>query len=301
MNPINLSYSSLELLHKCPRKFELDKMLFAGGENISASPDLVAGHAFGSGLQEWYKTKSVDAAVWAAYQQWFPHLAVDFDHAKKTFWRVVKHLEKWPATHEEKMGDWDLFWFEDADGNPFPACELGFKVILSDSYTYRGFIDLVLYNAKTDEFAVGEIKTDGMNPTSVVKYANSFQGSSYNAVLQKIIGRPIRDVKYMIAEFPGGGQQVFDLVKSPSQKLNWLTSLGFDTQMLESFRLHKHFPMRGASCMDFFRPCKYFGLCELSSASIGKMALDGEYLPQPIEADKYHFTFTLEELLESHS
>lgn len=296
-NPLNTSYSSHELLHKCPRKFEIEKLLLAGDkeENI----DFVTGKAVGNGIQAILQGHNIETAIWAAYKEWLS-IGLEIENKKKSFWRVVKHLEKFQQqTLPEKFyaQGWELVYFTSEDGTKIPACELSFRLILSPDYIYRGYIDAVLYNSSQDLFAVLEAKTSGISP-NVAMFQNSFQGSSYSLVLDKITGRESYDVMFPIFEFPNLEQTVFSFTKNKNTKLRWLTSVALDFKLIDMYKEAGSFPMRGGSCYDFFRPCKYLGLCELKNSSFNNEAVvPGMYPEQLVDDKEYHFTFTLAELL----
>ena len=299
-NPLNTSYSGHELFHDCARKFEIEKLLLAGDKEDNI--DFITGHAIGEGAQLLLQDHNIETSIWAAYKHWLK-IGLDFEHKKKSFWRVVKHLEKfqaqtWPNLQAE---GWELVYFTSSDSTRVPACELSFRIIFPNGYIYRGYIDAVIYNVRTDTFAILEIKTTSIN-ANVAMYQNSFQGSSYSFVLDKITGRESYEVIYPVFEFPSGEQQVFSFVKQKNTKLRWLTSLALDFQMMDIYKEHKHWPMRGKSCYAFFKPCKWLGLCELSNKALGKVAENGmDYAEQPLDDKEYHFTFTLEELLQEAS
>lgn len=320
-NPFNLSYSSLEDLHSCPKLFELEKLVHASTEPAEANIDFICGHALGVGIQSLLQGLSLESSVWKSYREWaggyerldeylrakekgtLKHgLPIDGQNKKKSFWRVVRHIQIFQRkTWPEQLAGWQLLWFEDSTGKKVPATELGFKVILNEHYTYRGYIDAVLYHPGEDVFCVLEIKTDGMQDTPMAKYQNSFQGNSYCLLLERITGRLVTKVYYLVCEFPVQNQQVMKFEKNPLNKLTWLSSLALDIEMLDRYKALKHFPTRGASCFKFYRPCKYLGICELDIGNLGKLAEDGSYLLPKPDDKEFHFTFTLDELLGEHA
>lgn len=317
IHPFNLSYSSLEDLHSCPKLFELEKLVHASTQPSEANIDFICGHALGVGIQSLLQGHSLQHSVWRSYREWaggyetlrellearaknsLKHgLPLDSESKKKSFWRVVRHLQIFQRkTWPEELAGWQLLWFEDGSGKKVPAVELGFKVILNEHYTYRGYIDAVLYHPEMDVFCVLEIKSDGMANPPMAKYQNSFQGSSYCLLLERITGRMVTEVYYLVCEFPVQQQQVMKFQKNPLNKLTWLSSLALDIEMLDRYKALKHFPTRGANCWKYFRPCKYLGVCELDIGNLGKLGPDGNYLPPRADDKEFHFTFTLDELL----
>lgn len=301
---LNLSYSTLELLHTCPRKLELEK-LHTGEGLAEESIDLVCGSALGEGIQAILQGASIEKAVWLAYKRWLmPRIGKDDNgntiqlteglplfaaNKKKSFPILVMTLQKFFHARPEQLDGWNLATLPSGR----PACEVGFRIKLPNGSTYRGFIDAVLCRPSSSfpsgvEYAALEIKSDGTENVPRAKYENSFQGASY-ALIVDVITRQINPITfYGIFEFPKLGTQVFDFWKSPADKLTWLPSLALDQQMIDMFAEHQHFPMRGGECFKFFRPCKFLGVCNLPRPT--------QYVQGKDEPDSmYDFNFTLAE------
>jgi len=121
-------------------------------------------------------------------------------------------------------------------------------------------------------------------------YQNSNQGNAYAYIVDYITKKNNPQTFYFIAEFPKLGQQVFDFWKTPQDKMAWIPQIALDLHMIETMMKAKHFPMNGKACMDFFRPCKYLGVCNMNRME--------QWKPHKVESsDMYDFDFTLEELL----
>jgi hypothetical protein len=65
------------------------------------------------------------------------------------------------------------------------------------------------------------------------------------------------------------------------------------------YKEQQHFPMRGESCFSFFRPCEYFGICNLKQLT-GKVS-DLVAAPTGAEAkiDGVEYYFSLSEIINS--
>lgn len=291
---LNLSYSSLKLLHQCARKYELEKM--SHGEGIDdMSIDLVAGKSFDAGIARYWETNSFEEAVAAAYFAWtFPNgpnrqsWSISETSKKKAFYLVVKHLEKYHATRPLEALGFELWYLP----NGRPATQVGFRVALPGGKYYRGFIDAIFRSKVDGIFAPIEVKTSGLDDTPRAIYQNSFQGISYSFVTDYITGIA-NPIQYnFVAEFPKCEQQLFDFYRSPQNKVSWLPSLAYDCQDLERYIANEHFPMNGDGCFNYFRPCKHLGVCDLSRTNAYR---------EHSEEDPalYDFNFTLEELLDA--
>ncbi len=298
-NPLLLSYSSIELLRACPRKFEIYKILQSAGEK-EESIDTLCGTATGLGIQEYFKSKSLDKAIWAAYKAW-NRIGLEQETTKKSFWLVVNQLQKLQYTIKERpeLNGWELVYFEHPKKGLIPAVELSFKIILNESYVLRGFMDLVL--KKDDEYAVLENKTTGWNVIHPAQHQNSNQGSSYAYILDRIVGKKNYHVKYLIEQFPTLKQEIYEFPKGAAARLEWLADLSLECQRIELYKSQQHFPKHGGSCMSFNRPCQFFGICDLNKKALGKVNPDGTYIEPATETFEYDFTFTLDELLEQEN
>lgn len=286
---MNLSYSALELLHTCPRKFELSKLAAPEGEE-GESLDLLAGSALHAGIQAAFQNLPLSTCIWEAYKVWVVERGVDYYEAstKKSLLKVCMHIQKFHAVRDEVFADWDL-----AEMNGRPAVEIGFRVALPRGDFYRGWIDLVLKHRHSEEYAALELKTTGLKDVNPAVYENSFQGMSYACIVDKITGlRNPRQIFYVF-EFDKANtleQRLFEFWRSPTDKQSWLPSLALDSLMLRTYNKAGHFPMRGSSCFQYFRPCYFMRICNLPR--------QGEYDLQSKEekAGTYDYEFTLEDL-----
>jgi len=57
--------------------------------------------------------------------------------------------------------------------------------------------------------------------------------------------------------------------KSRLQRAMWIQNLMMDCSLVETYEKAQHYPMYGESCFNFYSPCKYFGICEMSNAGLG--------------------------------
>lgn len=294
---LNLSYSSLETLHTCPRKYELDKLVTGAPDTDPTNVDLVCGTSFGLGIAKYFETGNLEESIWAAYLGWtFPSgftaqtCSIIESNKKKTFHHVIAHLEKYSMLrHFENMG-YEIHTLPSGR----PAVEVGFRIALPGGKYYRGYIDVILYHPASGDYAVVEVKTSGFKDASRTLFQNSFQGMSYAFILDYITGRS-NPIQYnFVAEFPDLGQQVMDFYRSPNDKISWIPSLAFDIKDIERYAAAGHFPMRGGSCFSFYRDCKFLGVCNLPRPA--------EYKQHKLEADSmYDYNFTLEELLAARA
>lgn len=289
---MNLSYSGLEVLHTCPRKFELEKARAPEIPSGESSLDLVAGSAFGSGFAHYLLTGNLEAAHWEAYKRWTfpdginkPSISIYEASKKKSFHLISMHLQKYAASNELAERGWSVWTLP----NGKPAIEVGFRIALPNGYYYRGFIDAILQHY-TGKLTALEVKTSGFKDAHIANWQNSFQGMSYALIVDLISGQSFEEQLFFIAEFPDLGQQILDFWRGPLDKYSWLPALALDIQHIETYKRTNHFPMRGSSCFNYFRPCPHLGTCNLKRTV--------PYVNSDKEDKPYDFEFTLAELLD---
>lgn len=320
---IGLSYSRLNTLYTCPRKFQLSELM--GRKSFSPTMHTAFGHAYGAGVQtflqyapsppaleqyegidpDWDATlyeqkleRAKQRAVVAAVAAWDMYSldpeATTASMAKKSIWEAIQAVSTFceqeaPALLEE----WELAYLPSGK----PMIELMFY-IQAGRYSYQGHIDIVLRHRHTRELCVFEIKT-GSKPASQADWANSSQTLGYNVVLQAFglteLTQPAYYVKYLCYDVSGRTMQIMEFTKSPAERVEWIASILMDMQQMDLYAEHGIWPKRGGSCMEWFRPCEHFMTCDLSTATIAPPE-QGSY--ESMSLDEVDLVLTLEQLLE---
>lgn len=295
-----LSNSSNVLLHKCPRKFMLYKLLkLPVDESLESNIDFDFGHWVGIGIQELLSHGDMNKAMWKMF---LSHKG-DFDdeerreRSKKTFGHALIALARFEEFRQTEIQDYDLI-----PG----AIELGFTLTCIDGFTYRGFFDALLIHRYTRELTVLECKTTKSNRVHEASYKNSGQGLGYSLVTDAI-AQSMRDageevsssfhVIYPVYKAGDRSWEKFEFQKTNSQRAGWLRDLLVDIKQIVDYVEADHFPMRGESCFDFFRPCEYLDICDLNK----KYLLgDIEKIDTYVEDEgKYKYKFDLLQLVQS--
>jgi len=295
-----LSYSSLNLLHACPRKYELYK-LQALQNQVDIEDDytgvtFATGHAIGGGIAECFAGVSERDIIFHMFLGWKPDL-LDTDTGRlKSFWLSVIAVQKLISLREDGfLSDWEVVEY-----NGKPAIELSFIIHLPDSFYYRGFVDAVLRNKIDGRIMVLECKTNSSHTISAAQYKNSAQAIGYSIVLDAIFPNlSTYDVQYLIYRTKHMVYEPMIFTKNYLQRAQWIQDLLLDIEILERYDAANLFPMRGESCRDFNRDCEYFGVCELSNERLTKK-LSQQKLD---EIEKYNADFqikiTLEDLIRA--
>ena len=291
-NKLRLSYSSLNLLHECERKFQIEKLL-AGPEDKEESAHFSFGKAVGAGVATYLVTRNKDQAL---FQCWLAYWPVVESDAKSQVTAAAAMMGAFNAL------DSLLVLYEVAEFNGQPAVELSFKLDINSTKYFVGHIDVVLRHKVTGKYFILEVKTTALQLLDLkAAYANSGQALGYSIALDKIVGEKLSTygVLYFVVQLPSWNAtqflckyHTFEFPKTLVDRLNWFVSLGLDVQHLEAMEQMNIFPKRGNSCIKFNKTCRHFGVCSLQNFDAPK-----EQKEDPIE---YTFTYDLEELIEEH-
>lgn len=292
-----LSHSSCVTLHRCPRKYELEKLsvrIQNWGEE-----DLDFGHIVGAGIQDYLITHDYKKAVFNAFLSWKGDLDENIDgKKKKSFWHAIHAIERFIP-----FADNDLSHYVLATLNGRPATEVGFSIDCGDGFFYRGFVDAVMIHVPTNTLVVIECKTTRNQEVHEATFKHSGQALGYSLILDAIAAQLSESgahvgsnykVIYPVYKTSANEWESLEFGKSKTQRALWIRSLLIDKQHIQQYAEEGYFPMHGESCYDFFRACPFFGTCELSN----KYIIGNEIQERVEKEDKYDFHFSIAELIE---
>lgn len=288
-----ISHSSLQVLHECRRKFELNRM---GGGERESTLDTAFGHAVGEGVQALLKGESYEQAIFKAFIAWDTDFLAEDQKKGKSFPFAIEAIRQFVPEIRVLGTEWEL-----ATLNGRPAIELGVRIIFPDGFHFRLFMDAVLQHKVTKQFLVLELKTTGAWGVIEAQYKNSNQGLAYAVALDAISQGTNAFFVYYFAYLSQPSRQkweFFDFTKDPLQKANWLKNILHDIRDIKLCLEDEHFPMHGESCANYGRPCVYYDACTMSNKSL--------YAGERTRADRvkkeleepYDYTFTLEEIVQ---
>ena len=271
------SYSMQSVLHACPRKYQIKKLQAAtGASDRIQSVTFSFGHAVGAGVAEYDaaigRGESVEqaqgAAIWAAFLAWdidLLEIETKGTYADgsgkptgKSFAGAIWAIEKYAVFVDEET---NLRDYETV------KIEANIAIDFEDVHWYTGHIDELLQHKETGSFLVKENKTTGLRSIAPAMYSNSDQALSYAVVIDMLGGNEF-EVLYTIYSSSMQEWIQHRFVKSAVKKASWLQDQLLMHQQLDSYAELDFFPMRGASCFDFMRPCEYYGKCELDPSGV---------------------------------
>lgn len=290
-----LSHSTLELLHKCERLYQLRRLLQTTEDTgESQSEHLQFGKAFGAGVQSYLVHQDSEQALYAAWLEYFPQIETD----KKNQPRLHALLAKTFIQLDSLLMEYEVESLQDI--------ERGFIIDIEEPYYYVGFIDAVLRNRFTNRYYVLECKTTGLLLENLAPlYANSGQALGYSIVLDRITGQTLDDfgVIYLVgqmAKTPMDDKiKVLQFEKTLRDRLNWFLSLGLDVEHLQRMAELNVYPQRGDACLRFNKPCSEFGTCSLTTLDFPYVESEKEKLEREAKETKLP-VYSLDELIAMH-
>ncbi len=302
-NVIPLSYSRFNTLHSCPRKFLL-KELKQQRQNYE-SIDTSYGSSFGAGVQEMFRSGSIDRALVAALAAWdYPEFEDIWGKKHdKSFWMCVASLEAFFNSQFQILyQEYELANIQGRSG-----IELFVYIAVGESYSYQVHIDLVLANRESRALAVVEIKTSGMAHQEA-NWGNSEQTLGYYAIIETLSKRyniPMEPRVYYITQHTGklddiyGGQgfTIFPYEKDQTNSANFVQNLLTCIGVIELYIKHNNFPKRGNACVTYNKPCEFYGSCDMESL-INAETATGQVYESLTRAD-CDFVIDLDEMIST--
>ncbi|CAM6053480.1 unnamed protein product [Sphagnum tenellum] len=293
----HLSHSGLQLLHNCPRKFELVKLSSQVKLDEDEGGHLSFGTVVGNGVQEYLVSGSRDRALFRVFLDWKE--SIDEEKAlknAKTFWHAIHAVDQFASLNANTYSGYSVAYFQGR-----PAVEMGFAIDCGDGFYYRGKLDALLIHNIRKEFLIIECKTTGYTNVHEAMYKNSGQALGYGLVVDRIaydLGLSNSySVSYPVYKTRSQEWQEFRFPKSPVQRSTWLQSILIEVGQITQYVELDYFPPHGESCFSFNRECNFFGVCNLSNDT-----LIGDLARVPIKRDKeedYPFKFSIQELIEA--
>lgn len=285
--PIRLSHSTLELFNRCERLFELEKLL-AGDSHNEESADLSLGTAYGVGVADYLINRDADRAIYKGWLAYWPEIETD----KKSIPHMIAALKASFPYLDTILRDYEVVYF-----NGKPAAELSFRLNIDQHYYYVGYVDIVLRNRWDGVCIAVDAKSTGLGLLDLSpNYENSGQVLGYSIVLDSIVGKEQSSfaVGYFVAQLKKDFEiKIHPLIfrKTLLDRFNWFLTLGADINRLKLASDLGFYPRRGGSCVKYNRPCRHYGVCQLTS-----------YSPKQLEEDtkEYDFVFNLDDLINDH-
>lgn len=284
-----LSDSSLSTLHTCERLYQLTRLL--SPESKQDYPATVFGKAWGAGIASYMLDGDFDTALFKLWMGYEPKL----EDEVRTEAVCANMLKAATPVLDLLRQDWEVCIFQDK-----PAIELSFRLNIDSNYYFVGYMDLAMRNLWTGKYGVFDAKTTAMRLLDLSPiYQNSPQLIGYSIVLDSIVGEELADweICYLSGQIGSGNGfqpliKPYTFTKILQDRLHWFISLGMDVNHLKEMASLNIYPRRGHSCLQYNKPCRFFGTCQLHS-------FDQE-TEQVEDTNQYQFVFQLDRVIEDH-
>lgn len=267
---IAVSYSRTQTLNTCPRKFQLRERLQKRSRTVSIHTSY--GHAVGAGIAALFQYEgNLHRAFLEALTMWdYPHAEDSYGKEKdKSLSHVFGTIESFYLNQYPQLSaDYKIAILQGK-----PAVELFIYLNVSDKYSYQVHIDLILQNRWTGALVIFECKTSKYAATEP-QWANSKQTVGYFALIETLAKRegiPVEPGVVYICVQAGKqwdencnfGVQILPFVKLPTVIHDFVQELMYDIERITYCEENNFYPKNGASCVEFNRPCEFFGECDM--------------------------------------
>jgi len=289
-----LSYSALTTLHSCPRKFQLSRLrtTHRTEEALTSAITFSYGHVVGEAIQLALQDLPEDEIIWKIFCMWHTPELWDADaKGAKSIWEAIIALQRFNSLRASGfLEDYELVHY-----NGRPACELSFCITFPDGFRLRGFVDAVLRNRETGAVLVLECKTTGLASVNPATYKNSAQAIGYSIVLDVLYpDLSSYEVLYLVYQTKTREYLPIPFTKTYLQRALWIRELLLDIETIKMYEEAEVFPMRGESCVAFFRDCEYLQTCTLSTEYLTRACTESD-----IDKTEYQISLSLQDLLEA--
>jgi len=297
-----LSHSSRELVHKCPRKFQLYRLNSRQAEGqdiikgIEKGVTFSYGTAVGNGIQSAIAGNTEEQVIIDTFLGWdSADLLEENKRQNKSFWKAMFAVQKFIQLRDHGLlKDYELVYY-----NGKPAVEMSFNIILPNGFYYRGFVDVVLRHKETGEIMVLELKTSS-GTANPAMFKNSGQALGYSVVLDIIFPEmSAYTVLYLVYETKSYDFKQLAFTKSLLQRALWLQELLIDTKVISMYEEYETYPQHGSACFDFFTDCEFLGLCTMDTARLTKPYDTADRDRIEKELEEYDFTISFDDLVQA--
>lgn len=272
---LEVSDSSLGLLASCPRKFEFRKMFMS--DRFENSLPANVGSALHTGSQTYCTGISKEQATFNMLME-FPMQYETKLMDIRTWQSATYVLETAMQFWDIDMEEWEIAMIQDAEGNPIPAYEVPFALVMKNfpfyadgrtiTLKYIGYIDLILHNKLTGQYAVCDIKTTSADlSTKNYEFTFADQCLPYGLILETLLGQDISrgfEVYYWMQFIhPIDATNVLlPFIKTRDDIQDWVAGFMEDINIIKRSYNAGWFRRRSKSCYSWNRPCTYFDMCD---------------------------------------
>ena len=270
---LEVSDSSLGMLHSCNRKFEFRKILQSDRWEDSYAAG--TGTAMHAGMQHYAVHKDIDKAIFEMLMH-YPYEFTKTPYDQRSWQSCVGSMVAAMKFMESEMKGWELAHINNGT-QVVPAIEVPFALVLEDvpfypdgrtiKIKYIGYIDFILYNAFTDRYRVVDLKTTTTTADPSQQYKFADQCLPYGLVLEALLNHDFRegfDVLYWNNYIHPlePKNELISFTKSEVDMQEWMAGFLDDIGIIRRSFQTKFFRRNSKACIAYGKPCRFFDLCE---------------------------------------
>lgn len=279
---LEISHSSLQSFHSCPRKLEFAKLYGFNLKSRNAAGD--GGNAIHKAVGTYLTTKSKDEAVYELMRAYpidlqdNPLWNWSLEACYATLLSIIDWLNNNSQCELAKVGD------KLAIEVPFLInIKHGIKGLLP--VVYRGYIDFIFYNRIENTYTVLDLKNTTQNTNDFTpKYKFDSQCLPYGIVLKRALDEHLKSlsVQYLVSkvDLQPPAPQLLEFEKDEQDIHEWMQDLIMDLTSIKTYIETQWFPRRGSSCISFNRVCSYFELCHSRNLKTISLMLSSRDKPE---------------------
>lgn len=287
---LRTSYSASQTFAACKRKFQLDRLNSTetqeSQDDWERSLTFQFGHSLGELVQYSIEGKlNRREILWQLFQDWKCDLLDENPRQQKSFFHIVIAADVFWARQEQGLfADYEVAEFEGK-----PAIELAFRIKYPNGTVYRGFVDAVLRNKHTGEYVILEVKSSSANYVQPLMYKNSEQALGYSVVLDRIApGLTNYTVEYLVYMTKSKKFENFSFPKTYTQRALWVRDRVWEAEeidrLIESEGSYGNWPTSSLGCFQYFSPCQYMDMCQMSTGSLIQPLREHHLEPHQVDA-----------------
>lgn len=304
MRGINVSsFSTFGNLQKCERFFSIKKLELNKDHDtlihtVRNNIHFAFGHAIETGVQSTLCGKTKEEVWFDMFMAWDMGLFEEHDKDDKSFVDACIAIDQFRYIVTQIFSGWEIALF-----NGKPAIELSLCIDLENGQYYVGHVDVILYNPNERRYRVLEIKTTGSKNVQEAMYKNSDQSTGYSVVLDSIAKdleeTSTFEVFYLVFPTAIGSWKLFEFTKSRSNRASWLNTILLDFQRINQYHTLGFWPKRGASCLNYGRPCEYIDSCDYDPHSFNETGSFATVSAEDMNKEEFDFKFKLSKIIET--
>lgn len=272
---LELSHSTLNSFHSCPRKLEFAKLY---GYNLRTRGTAgEAGNALHEAAGVYLQTKDKQLAIMKLLEKY------PIDLCSNPLWnwslemtyggliKLINYLDLHPELELAKIAG-------------KKAVEVPFLINIQHNIknlmpvVYRGYIDFIFYNRLENRYKIVDLKGTTYSIADIhAKWRWDSQCLPYALILNSALDKSIKslDTEYLVTKVSLLEPEIIPLEyhKTEEDIQEWTQDLLTTLTAINTYIQTQWFPRRSTSCIGFGKTCKFFDLCESRKLSTIKNAL----------------------------